>query len=222
MFDCSSVRKKLCEELVELYQSVQEEINSQLTTFSKIWETGDDKEIFAELIFCILTPQCKPKPCWNIVQKLRDSEILLKGERKEIAALLANARFRYKKAAYIVEARKLFIKNDRILIKQKLKEFRDILITREWLVANVKGIGFKESSHFLRNIGLEKNFAILDRHILRNLVIFGVIKKIPNSIPSKTYIKIELEMKKFSERIGIPMDALDLLLWYKEKGVIFK
>ncbi|MEM3584736.1 MAG: hypothetical protein QW193_05630, partial [Nitrososphaerales archaeon] len=80
----------------------------------------------------------------------------------------------------------------------------------------------KEASHFLRNIGLGKDFAILDRHILKNLKEFNVIKDIPKSISKKVYLDIENKMREFSKQINIPMDELDLLFWSKETSFIFK
>ena len=106
-------------------------------------------------------------------------------------------------------------------IKSRLNP-NNIFETREWFVKNVKGLGYKEASHFLRNIGLGKNFAILDVHILKNLKRYKVIKKIPPSISKKTYIKIEESVREFSGRINIPLEELDLLFWSHETGVIFK
>jgi len=89
-------------------------------------------------------------------------------------------------------------------------------------VQNVKGIGYKEASHFLRNIGFEQNLAILDRHIVRNLQFVGVIKEIPGSLSKGRYFEIEKRMMEFSKAVQIPMSHLDLVLWYKETGEIFK
>jgi N-glycosylase/DNA lyase len=91
-------------------------------------------------------------------------------------------------------------------------------------VKNIKGIGLKEASHFIRNIGFdyENQLAILDRHILKNLKEFGVINEIPKTLTSKKYLEIENRMKKFAERIDISLYELDLLLWSKETGIIFK
>ena len=93
---------------------------------------------------------------------------------------------------------------------------------RLWLVKNIKGMGMKEASHFLRNIGKGNDIAILDRHILRNLERYKVIDSIPKTITLKRYIEIENCVRKLSEDTKIPMDALDLLFWSKETGEIFK
>ena len=90
------------------------------------------------------------------------------------------------------------------------------------MVQNVKGIGYKEASHFLRNIGFEQNLAILDRHILKNLKFIGVIEEVPNSLSKRRYFDIEKRMMEFSKAAQIPMSHLDLVMWYKETGEIFK
>ena len=87
---------------------------------------------------------------------------------------------------------------------------------------NLTGLGYKEAGHFLRNIGFGEKIAILDRHILRNLHALGVIDELPESISNKRYLEIEKKMAEFAGRIHIPLDHLDLLLWYKETGEIFK
>jgi N-glycosylase/DNA lyase len=121
-----------------------------------------------------------------------------------------------------VKARRLFLKDGKISIRPLLKRFADIHEGREWLVKNLTGLGYKEASHFLRNVGLGENIAILDRHILRNLSILGVIEEIPESLNRTKYLRIENDMWDFAKRIGIPLSHLDLLLWYKETGEIFK
>jgi N-glycosylase/DNA lyase len=93
---------------------------------------------------------------------------------------------------------------------------------RERLIKQVKGLGLKEATHFLRNIGKNGGLAILDRHILRNLKRCGVIKASPKSLTRKRYLSIERRFIEFSERVGIPIDELDLLFWSMETGEIRK
>jgi N-glycosylase/DNA lyase len=132
-------------------------------------------------------------------------------------------RFGKNKAKYIVEARKKFTVDGRLQIKEFVRSFIDPLELRGWLKENVNGLGMKESSHFIRNIGLSENqLAILDVHILKNLKECGVVERVPKNLTEKEYLKIEEKMKEFSRQIGIPMDELDMLLWSKETGIIFK
>jgi N-glycosylase/DNA lyase len=93
---------------------------------------------------------------------------------------------------------------------------------RERLIETVKGLGYKESTHFLRNIGRNDGLAILDRHILRNLVKYRVIRSIPRSLTRKRYLALEEKFQQFSDEIGIPLDELDLVFWSQETGRILK
>ena len=204
------------EEIKRIYFSIQEKIRSRLNEFDRLREKGNDGEIFAELIFCILTPQSKAQSCWKTVETLLNKNLLLKGNEDQISKMLKRVRFRNRKAEYIVEARKHYP------IRSKIKKFDDIYSAREWLVQNVRGMGYKEASHFLRNIGFGEELAILDRHILKNLKSLGVIEEIPRFLTKKKYFEIEKKMKKFSEKVEIPMSHLDLVLWYKETGEMFK
>ncbi|RLF94955.1 DNA lyase [Thermococci archaeon] len=204
------------EEIKRIYFSIQEKIRSRLNEFDRLREKGNNGEIFAELIFCILTPQSKAQSCWKTVETLLNKNLLLKGNEDQISKMLKRVRFRNRKAEYIVEARKHYP------IRSKIKKFDDIYSAREWLVKNVRGMGYKEASHFLRNIGFGEELAILDRHILKNLKSLGVIEEIPRFLTKKKYFEIEKKMKKFSEKVEIPMSHLDLVLWYKETGKVFK
>jgi len=210
------------EELQEIYKNLKPQIISRLEEFKKLWVNGSEKDLFKELVFCILTPQSKAEICWEAVNNLEKKGLLFKGNVNQLRKKIKNVRFRYKKAEYILEARRKFIINGKPKIKEQIEKFKNIFEAREWLVKNVKGIGYKEASHFLRNIGIGESLAILDRHILKNLKLLGVINRIPESLSKKIYFEIEKKMKEFSKRINIPLSHLDFILWYKETGKIFK
>ncbi len=209
-------------QLKKIYTSKKAEITARLREFEGLWTKGSDEEIFAELVFCILTPQSRATSCWDAVVALREQNVLLKGSAGQIKKQLRCVRFHNKKAEYIVKARKLFLNDGRVSIKPVLSGFADIYECREWLVGNITGLGYKEAGHFLRNIGFGEKIAILDRHILKNLNLLGVIEKIPESLSRAKYIQIEKKMADFAKMSNIPLSHLDLLLWYKETGQIFK
>jgi N-glycosylase/DNA lyase len=209
------------EELQSLYHEKKSAIQDRLLEFKKVMQ-WNDADVFAELSFCLLTPQSSAKVCWAAIIKLREHSLLLKGTTSDLGPHLSQVRFGESKAKYIVEAREMFTKNGLLSLKSKISSFYNPFELREWLVENVKGLGYKEASHFLRNIGLGEEFAILDRHILRNLNRLGVIPEIPVSITRKRYLEMEEKLRRFSAQIGIPMADLDLLFWSKETGWIFK
>lgn len=213
----------LVDELQNLYSSKKMEITARLRDFRKCRQDSSDEEIFRELAFCLLTPQSKAKSCWNAINLMDEGNLLLSGSPDSIKPILKKCvRFHNKKAEYLVRARALFTKNGRISIKELLKSFPDVYKCRDWLVKNLTGLGYKEAGHFLRNIGFGEKIAILDRHILRNLHSLGVIEEIPASLSGKKYLEIEKKMADFSEKMHIPLSHLDLLLWSKETGEIFK
>lgn len=205
-----------------IYLDKKKEIQAKLAEFNQGLYRKNDKEIFAELAFCILTPQTKAKTCWQAVEYLLKENALFVGKEGEILRGLSKVRFKNKKAKYIYLARNYFKTNGRVNIKARLKQFKDVFEARDWLVNNLKGIGYKEASHFLRNIGLGKDLAILDRHILKNLKLLKVIGNVPGSLSRKRYLEIEKKMAKFANRVNVPVECLDLVLWYKETGEIFK
>ena len=216
--------------LILEYNRKKDQIKQKLKEF-RVLHKAKDEDIFEELCFCILTPQSKALYCDKAVKELRESGLLFKGGSRAIKARLKGVRFPNNKANYLVAARKFFFaqggfasggKNGRTLeVKSKL-DGNNPFGTRDWLVKNVRGLGYKEASHFLRNIGFGKDMAILDVHILKNLKRCKVIEKIPTSVNKNTYIDIENRMRKFSRRIKIPLQELDLLFWSNQTGFIFK
>ncbi|MCX5692430.1 MAG: N-glycosylase/DNA lyase [Candidatus Omnitrophica bacterium] len=202
------------------YRKNKKLIKNRLKDFENSYKK-DDKHVFSELCFCILTPQAEAVECDKAIKELKNKGLLFNGSPKAISPYLKAARFLNKKSEFIVNARRLFKKNGCFSIKDYIDQ-KDIFKTREWLVENVKGIGYKEASHFLRNIGFGKDLAILDVHILKNLKNYGVINEIPKSLTKKEYLDIENKLGKFCKKINIPMDELDLLFWSKETGFIYK
>ncbi|HLC67266.1 MAG TPA: N-glycosylase/DNA lyase [archaeon] len=182
----------------------------------------DDKHVFGELCFCLFTPQSKAKSCWQAIEKLKENGLLYNGTPEQIIKWVAAVRFNNNKSKYVVEARQLFTVNGELKIKDTLASLGDPLKMRKWLVKNVKGMGYKEAGHFLRNVGFGDDVAILDRHILKNMVKYGVISEIPKSLTEKKYLEIEAKFIEFADALGIPPAHLDLVFWSEEAGEIFK
>lgn len=203
-------RKKLLEE----YKHKKDDIKKRLHEFKEVG-LGSAKDIFAELCFCILTPQSNARQCDKAIQELKKKRLLFEAPAGAIRPVLkGRSRFHNKKAEYLVNARRSF---DRSILSDG-----NILDVRKKIVENIKGVGYKEASHFLRNIGLGKDIAILDRHILKNLKRCGVIEKVPSSISVKSYLNIEERARAFAKKMSMGLEELDLLFWSRETGEIFK
>jgi len=206
--------KSLRPEVLDAYASRREAINRRLAEFAAV----PPSEYFYELLYCLLTPQSSAVNADRVVEVLRrrgfreepfDPEPVLSSREHYI-------RFHRTKAARLLELRNRF--GD---ILPVLSDGRGGAEIRRWLVENVNGLGWKEASHFLRNIG-HRDLAILDRHILRHLVSNGVVRKLPATLPKNRYLAIEKRFIAFAGRTGIAMDELDLLFWSMETGRILK
>ena len=208
-------------EIIDTYHQIIKDIHNRILDFKSVWNKADEKRLFQELAFCLLTPQSKAENAWKTIIKLTENNKLFEATVSSISNDLNLVRFKNNKAAYLVEAREIFFNNSKG-IRETLFEFTSVFEKRKWLNNNIKGFGLKESSHFLRNIGFVEDIAILDRHIMKNLRKFNVISEIPKSITEKKYFQIENKMKKFSNEIRIPLGHLDFIFWYNETNTIFK
>lgn len=207
----------------KVYLEIKDDIAKRLNEYKEIWDKGTNEDIHAELSFCILTPQSKARNAWKAITNMREEGVLFTGDAETLTEYLNIVRFKNNKAKYLVELRnQMTDKDGKIITKDFFEKMPTVQERRNWIVENIKGMSWKESGHFLRNVGFGQEVAILDRHILKNLVRLQVIEEIPKTLNKKNYLEIENKMKEFCKEVSIPMDNMDLLLWYLEAGEIFK
>ena len=211
----SKIKSAQLKELIHFYKERRIAIRKRLKEFSKVQPAN----YFYELAYCLLTPQSSAAHAEQVVAKLNEARFQYRDVNPEpfLRRKECYIRFHRTKSRHLLRMKDQFS-----LIAQKLSEPVLASELREWLVKNVLGLGYKEASHFLRNIGENDGLAILDRHILRNLKRLGVINSIPNSISKKKYLDIEQRFSKFARAIGIALDELDLVFWSMETGEIRK
>ena len=209
-------------EIEKIYKEKKSDLKKRLQEFRDTWNKGTNKDIHLELSFCILTPQSKALNAWQAITNLKENNLIFTGSAEEMVEYLNIVRFKNNKSKFLVALREQMTKNGEILTKDFFSSIPTTFEKREWIVKNIKGMSYKEAGHFLRNVGFGSEVAILDRHILRNLVKLEVIDEIPKTLSPKIYLEIEKKMKEYCDFVKIPMDEMDLLLWYKEAGVIFK
>ncbi len=194
----------------------------RLAEFRSVYEQGD-QAIFEELCYCILTAGSSAKMGLRTVTALRD--ILLTGSLRDLQQRAHENRVRFWRVrpAYIVQTRDFFKENYGLRLKNLINSFDCRHARRDFFAKNkeIKGLGYKEASHFLRNIGFP-GYAILDKHILNSLMDLGVISRQVPPTRRVDYLAIEERLACFAEEIGIDMDHLDLLLWSQRTGEILK
>ncbi len=184
-------------------------IDSRIKSFQNVGK-NDDK-IFSELCFCIMTANFQAQKSWDL-QKKHEADFNSASQEELMKILkVGGHRFWPQRAERIVLARG---KKEMLLSKIQDADIRD------WLVEKIKGLGMKESSHFLRNIG-KLDYAIVDFHIVDLLVDEDLIKR-PKTLTKKTYIEVEDLLRRLSEKIEMSLGELDLYLWYLETGSVLK
>lgn len=197
-------------------------IRARLAEFREVAKWGD-RALFEEMCFAILAIQSSARSSDAAVKGLVRNGLLWTAGPAEMARFLQHrTRFHNHKAAYIIRARERFFAGGRPTLRATLEAFPEPPVARAWLVAEVDGLGLKEASHFLRNIGRGEDLAILDRHILRNLVRHRVIGRMPPSLTPRRYLAIEARLQRFAADVGVPAGVLDLLWWSRQTGEIFK
>jgi N-glycosylase/DNA lyase len=209
------------EKIVENYKLRKADIQAKLAEFNDIYKSGTDAKLWEEMVFCFFTGGCSAKMGLRSIEKVKD--ILLTGTHQELAVALSGThRYPFARSRYIVASRTFLQSDCDMRLREKLEGFNRVE-RRDWLVKTkeIKGLGYKEASHFLRNIGF-KGYAILDKHILRCLAELKIIDdpKPPNT--RLKYITFEEKLKTLAEITEIDFDELDLVLWSLKTGEILK
>lgn len=211
--------KELLEQVKELEKTEVGELVRQRLKEFKSFEHRTEDEWFSELCFCILTANSKASTAIAIHEELADQGFREYGfEEVRDTIRKHKHRFHNNKAKYILEARK----HTRIKeIITSIVEEAGVKEAREWLVKNVKGYGYKEASHFLRNVGY-KDIAILDRHIINLMMEYGYLNKKPKNLNRKNYLSIEKKFQKMASEVDMNMAELDLYMWYLKAGEVLR
>jgi N-glycosylase/DNA lyase len=196
----------LKETIEKLKGEIGGEVKKALEEFRKNKNLTKESK-FLEICFCILVANSSMEKTLRIWKEIGDD--FLKLTKEELSQRLKQLGYRFynKRAEYIIEAR------SRINLLEEILKIDDEFKIREKLVKNFKGIGWKEASHFLRNLGY-KNFAILDRHVLRTAKKFGIIREIPRSLNKKAYFEIEERLREIAKSLNISLAELDFYLFY--------
>ncbi len=172
-----------------------------------------------ELMYCLLTPQSSARNAQRVMDVLQQRGFL---EHPFDPEPVLSDRAHYIRFHRTKSRRLLEVRAQMPGIIAALTQDLEPIDLREWLVKNVNGLGYKEATHVLRNIGKGADLAILDRHILRNLQRYGAVRRLPATITKRQYLRLERSFQRFARTVGIPPDELDLLFWSMETGEILK
>jgi N-glycosylase/DNA lyase len=186
-----------------------------------------EAELRLELVTCLLGSQVRAESANASAERLLSSS-LLSDERwgsidptfeLEVHDVLAGRRDDSRTPAYrfpALRARQL-TEVRRKLIARSLRSYLslsdDASEVRKHLVQDLPGIGPKQASMFLRNVGASFDIAILDVHVLRFL---RLIEVLPNAAPVAAlprYERMEAKAREFAESVGHTLGHLDWAIW---------
>ena len=179
----------------------------------------DSYKWYEELVYCLLTAFASALMGQKCVDALCCDNTLLEGSEDEIRSCLVETghRFPNKRAEYIHNTQHLAP-----TIKETIQRFETSDEAREWLVKSIKGFGWKEASHYLRNIGYF-DLAIIDRHIINNLREHNLIDLDPKKgLTKKRYLAVEKILDLVADELDMLPGELDLYMWYRKTGKVLK
>jgi len=212
------------EDIRATHVALRKEIRARLNEFREVWRSGSDDRLWEELVFCIFTAGASARMGLTAVEAVRP--FLAHGGQRDMTRAIRSAgahRFPVERPGYIVVTRAYLREHCNMALRQKLQSFRDPLARRDWLAQEkrIKGLGYKEASHFLRNIGI-RGYAILDKHVMSCLHDLNVVESAKPPATRTRYLEVEEKLKSFAIELGIDFDELDLVLWSIKTGEVLK
>ena len=85
---------------------------------------------------------------------------------------------------------------------------------RVWLVQHAPGMGPKQASMFLRNVGLSQDLAVLDRHVLEYMATQDLCDGDLRFVSRMSdYLQLEARLRRHALRLGHSMGDLDRAIW---------
>lgn len=220
--------------LLGIVISEYSEASKQLARRKK-WKMMSEEELWHELSLCILSSNIPFESAFSAVKHLlheglldiniiineRGTEELIVRELSKPIFLppkkdgtLRKYRFPKTKAYFIVEAAyKLYSEGPTISIV--LNKFESSCKVRDFLAGRIPGVGLKQASLFLRNIGYKEPLAIVDVHVLNFMKEIRLISPelYSSSLSRKRYKMIERKMQELANKMSMSLSVLDFAIW---------
>ena len=186
------------------------------------WKKHSEDDLWRELVFCILGSRAKFKAVHAAVERM-DGMFLLSHSRRSgrfdqyeedtVTALSGGYPFYRSRANQIRRAAEHLYGSQRSIL-ELLNSTGDTRCTRRLLASEIAGLGPKQASLFLRNIGYAKYIAVLDVHVLTYLNWVGITDTPLKSISAlDRYEALEDSFIKYAYSFGYSPDRLDLAVW---------
>jgi N-glycosylase/DNA lyase len=195
---------------------------------------SNERKLLVELILCILSSQEKyeialaaskiiyrslviPRNRAEMrtasiqIERVLSRPIAFKYQEKKYSRRI---RFFQRKIEYITRTiEKIYL--GKITLRSILTaENQSIVETRKKIMEYGCGIGPKQASMFLRNVGYSNDLAVLDKHVIDYMRILGLTDFYVNSVSNMhIYQKMESRLKLYATENQLTLLHLDLAIW---------
>lgn len=181
-----------------------------------------------ELVACLLGSQVRAESANIALWRLANAGLLSDDRwgllddafEADVVAVLANRDGAGKKESYrFPQLRAKQLSQMRVLLQcepltARLVLDREATHLRADLVRDLPGIGPKQASMFLRNVGISYDVAILDVHVLRFFQLLGLLPEQKIGVSSlKHYEGAERVAKQYAIECGHRVGYLDWAIW---------
>lgn len=205
------------------------------------WKNKTELEIWNELCFCILSGNVLYDLAKSVIEILNKKELLNpywinetdnalsiiqlvletpNFEPRKKNGELRKYRYPKKRAKQIVAAAQILYSNNNS-IKNILHASNSDIDVRNFFAEQIPGLGIKESSHFLRNIGYSDSLAIIDVHMLSFLHSYAFLEiRKGIHLTTKMYLRIENLLRNFVKYHGLNLAIFDLAVWHHMRNLI--
>jgi N-glycosylase/DNA lyase len=196
--------------------------NMNFLNHQQSWSTMNEKSLWFELVACILGSGVVFEHAQNVVKNLKDRgclELLKISNFSEFEAniykVLLEFKYRFPRirAEYLRKTAEM-IYGAGFTLTDLLSKCGSTNEARTIIMVHSKGIGPKQSSMFLRNIGYSDDLAILDSHVLKYMFSIGLLDTLIKSVSNMSfYKKLEERLKQYSNSLKVTLSNLDTAIW---------
>lgn len=191
-------------------------------------EPWSETRLWTELACCVLSSQVPYEMAQAAAVRLEASGLLLNEGvaphdlEVALAELLrrpfdiggASRRYRFPDSrAHQLTATVVKVRREAKGLSNLLASFDDIETARGWFVANAKGLGPKQASMFLRNVGLTYDLAVLDRHLINYMMMMGLTADPKPMRRMADYRRDEIVLRDHAASFGLSVGFLDWAVW---------
>ncbi len=186
-------------------------------------------ELRRELVVCILGSQVRHEMATTALERLEQAQLLhddwWSGSRDTFESKVFDVlsgrtlhfqekwcyRFPKARSQQLAKARDAIAEKS---LSERLSKFSDPKRVRKELVKDISGLGPKQASMFLRNIGRCYDLAILDTHVLRFMDVKNLLCLNKTKINTvKAYERAERIAVNYAKELGYPVGYMDWAIW---------